>query len=295
MVTVFGVDQPDGYPHFRDQLRALGCAAVASFGHLYWAHPDVFLPYMALDLPDKVLRAAAGVRAAYDLLADGPSRAEFVGQVRWRLHLDFGGLGAPVVCPDYLPPDLVRPGPGEVFVDCGAYTGDTIAVLLGATGGRVGRVVAFEADPVNVAALRAYVGGLPADLRGRIEVRPQAVGAAPGTVRIEPTGTKLSAVGAAGAVAVACVTLDAALAGVAPTFVKMDIEGAELDALAGAAGTIRRCRPTLAVCAYHVQDHLWRVPLAIAAADPTLRLFVRPHGYNTFDLVCYALPAAPPG
>ena len=43
----------------------------------------------------------------------------------------------------------------------------------------------------------------------------------------------------------------------------MDIEGAELDALNGAKATIRKHLPKLAVCLYHVQEHLWEIPLKI--------------------------------
>jgi hypothetical protein len=70
----------------------------------------------------------------------------------------------------------------------------------------------------------------------------------------------------------------------------MDIEGAEMDALAGAAATLARHRPTLAICSYHVQDHLWRIPGRIGKLMPDARLLLRTHCVDGFDLVCYAVP-----
>lgn len=73
----------------------------------------------------------------------------------------------------------------------------------------------------------------------------------------------------------------------------MDIEGSELDALVGAQELIRRANPILAVCAYHRQDHLWRVPLLIHSISDQYRFFLRPHGSEGWDLVCYAVPPRP--
>ena len=89
---------------------------------------------------------------------------------------------------------------------------------------------------------------------------------------------------------VPCVRLDDLLADAAPTFLKMDIEGAEPDALAGAAAVVTRHRPVLAVCVYHVQDHLWSLPLQMAALHPDYRFHLRPYNEEGWDLVCYAVP-----
>ena len=43
----------------------------------------------------------------------------------------------------------------------------------------------------------------------------------------------------------------------------MDVEGAELDALAGGESWLQRTHPMIAIATYHRQDHLWKVPLAV--------------------------------
>ncbi len=73
----------------------------------------------------------------------------------------------------------------------------------------------------------------------------------------------------------------------------MDIEGAELDALRGAAGLLGR-GPRLAICLYHVQDHLWAIPNLVRAAMPRHRFLLRNHGSDAWELVFYALPPEAP-
>jgi hypothetical protein len=85
--------------------------------------------------------------------------------------------------------------------------------------------------------------------------------------------------------------LDSALATVEPTYIKFDVEGFELEALMGAAQVLSRTRPILAVSSYHVQDHLWKVPLLLASLlQERYNFFLCPHGAESWDLVCYAIP-----
>jgi len=93
-----------------------------------------------------------------------------------------------------------------------------------------------------------------------------------------------------GGVVVDCVALDEALGDRRTTYIKMDIEGSELDAVTGAAGIIRTSQPVLAICVYHHQDHLWRIPAAVAGLADEYRFYLRPHLLEVWDLVCYAVP-----
>jgi hypothetical protein len=71
--------------------------------------------------------------------------------------------------------------------------------------------------------------------------------------------------------------------------VKMDIEGAELDALAGARALLARQRPRLAISVYHRPEHLWEIPRAILAAQPGYRLFFGHHMPVKWESVIYAV------
>ena len=75
-----------------------------------------------------------------------------------------------------------------------------------------------------------------------------------------------------------------------PTYIKMDIEGAELEALWGARRILKEHSPVLAICAYHTSDHLWQIPFLIHAIQPDYKLYLRRYAEGAFELVWYAVP-----
>ena len=75
--------------------------------------------------------------------------------------------------------------------------------------------------------------------------------------------------------ALKCVTLDSTISE-APSYMKFDIEGFEPEALEGARRLITQYRPRLGRCAYHVQDHLWKLPLLIHSLNSTLSFLLAP-------------------
>jgi FkbM family methyltransferase len=284
VVTVWGAFGKDRMADRLGQYRRLGARSVVSFVPLYWKFPDGLAPHYGFDLPHNLHHQASEVRAAFDLWDDEASRKEYVSQVRWRLLGDFEALADPANHNIYFPPDLCQLLPDEVFVDCGAFDGDTVNLFLRECRGRFGKIVAFEPDSHNFARLREAVGNHAA-----ISLYHAATGACRSKVRLVAEGGPGSAIGD-GDEEVDCVALDEALQGCHPTYLKMDIEGAELDTLAGARQTIQSEAPVLAICCYHRQDHLWKIPLFIHSLNAGYRFYLRPHDIETFDLVCYAIP-----
>jgi FkbM family methyltransferase len=281
-----------GSDRMRDRinaLRSLGCDIVVPFGPLAWRYPDGVLPQYGVDLPHKVFEQAADVLTAFDLWSDAPSKREYIAQLRWRLFFDFDGMGAPAAETIYFPPDLLRLRPDELFVDCGAFDGDTLRDFLVASNGSFERYLAFEPDPDNCARLNASLAGLPDAVRQRIDITRAAVASTDGTVSFASGDGPSSRVGD-GDLEVEAIALDRFLGDRRPTFIKMDIEGAEPDALAGVSRHIRDDAPILAISCYHRQDHLWSIPLLIHSINSDYSFYLRPHDLEGWDLVCYAIP-----
>jgi FkbM family methyltransferase len=178
----------------------------------------------------------------------------------------------------------------EVFVDCGAFDGDTLDLFLRKSKFAFTRAFAFEPDPANFARLSDAVAFQSSGVKRRIEIKRAAVGEHDGTVRFSAEGTASSSVGK-GDLEVECIALDQHLRDCDPTIIKMDIEGAEPGALRGAARLIREKSPLLAISCYHQQDHLWSIPLLIQSLNPNYRFYLRPHDLEGWDLVCYAIPS----
>jgi FkbM family methyltransferase len=222
-------------------------------------------------MPHKIFEQSESVIKAFSLWADDASQHEYFAQLKWRIFSDFDALSAPVKHEIYFPKDLFTISPEEVFVDCGAYDGDTIRSLLQMQRSFKGNIIAFEPDPLNFQKLEQYSLTLPSGIKENLIINPYAIGAKKSKVRFEAAGNEASFVGA-GNIEVDCVTLDEILVDCKPTYLKMDIEGSELEALEGAQSTIKKNHPILAISAYHRQDHLWRVPSIINSYSDQYRL-----------------------
>ena len=85
------------------------------------------------------------------------------------------------------------------------------------------------------------------------------------------------------------VPLDDVLKNKKVTFVKMDIEGAEPQALRGAENIIRTQKPRLAICIYHDLKHLWEIPFYIKNLVPEYKIYLRHHTNLEYETVCYAI------
>jgi FkbM family methyltransferase len=290
VVTIWRAGGGHRLAHTRQQLLGLGCRRVVSFAPLFWKYAETFLPYYCWDVPHRICEQAVEVRQAFELWSDEASRREYLAQLRWRLLLDFDGLPSPVAHEQYFPPDLFLLSPDEVFVDCGAFDGDTLKSFIGRQGENFKGFVALEPDPTNFRKLESYVSTLGTSLKSKITLSPLAVAARAGKLYFEATGTAAATASVNGTLEVTCAPLDEILADNRPTFVKMDIEGAEMDALIGARGSIKKTLPVLAICVYHQPDHLWRIPLLIWSFSDQYRFFLRPHNEEGWDLVCYAVP-----
>jgi FkbM family methyltransferase len=295
VVTIWGANSSHRFADSRAQLRALGCDVVTSFPQLFWKYPETLLPFYLQDLPSRLLEDRAEVQRGFDVWEDEASRAEYVAQVRFRVNADFDGLSHPVKHPQYFADDLFVWSGDEWIVDGGAYDGDTVRTLSTMYGDRFGHVLALEPDPGNFARLQATVAALPRSARAKVDCRQLALGSQPRTLYLDATGTAASTTSvdaSAGTIAVRAETLDSLVEGASPTFIKLDIEGFEVDALEGARTTIERRAPVLAVCVYHKQDHLWRIPLLLREWRDDYAFFLRPHNEEGWDLVCYAVPRA---
>lgn len=227
----------------------------------------------------------AEFEAAYNLLADDLSRKTFESFLSSKLGGAAEALADVSRKEQYFPKDIIELSDREVFVDGGAYTGDTLLTFMRLTGGRYAGCRAFEPDPATAEKLKATV-----EKRGlqSVTVYNKGLWSAPAALPFAVWhGTSASAVSGEGGVSVEGVTVDH----LAPdaTFIKLDVEGAELYALKGAVETIRRNRPKLAVCVYHKPGDLFEIPLFIKSLVPEYRLYLRQHQPVACETVLYAV------
>ncbi|PTY05183.1 hypothetical protein DB347_17090 [Opitutaceae bacterium EW11] len=147
-----------------------------------------------------------------------------------------------------------KPSEGEVVFDAGAYCGEMTIVFARLVGGR-GRVFAFEPDPANAEFLEANVAA--AGLRNVVVLR-RGLWRTSGRLAFHGGGGLGSHLepGASNAeVEVLGLEEAAEIAGTAPGFVKMDIEGAEVDTIEGSLEFIARQSIRFAIASYHLREN----------------------------------------
>jgi FkbM family methyltransferase len=290
VVTIWRAGGGHRLSHTRQQLRTMHCSCIVSFAYVFWKYPDVFLPYYCLDLPSKIISEREDVLAAFKLLADGDSRQEYIAQMRFRLFLDFDSLPSPSSSVQYFPDHLFDLNSEEVFIDCGAFDGDTIRAFMKRMDSRFKKIHALEPDPLNFRQLEEFIASLPQDVQSRIILHRIAAAEYRGQIGFNATGNASSSADATAMTKVDCAPLDEILSAEVPTYIKLDIEGAEMDALKGAAGVIRQHQPMLAVSVYHQPHHLCRIPSYLKTLCPSYQFFLRSYNEEAWDLVCYAVP-----
>ena len=145
-------------------------------------------------------------------------------------------------------------------------------------------VIAFEPDLANYQLLVQNIQGQSGVFL------PCGVSSSAKTVRFSAGDGEASRATEAGGIPVQMLSIDDAFPEWAPNLIKLDVEGGEYDALLGAAQTLKKYRPGLAISAYHLPSDLWRLGLLISSMQLNYRFFMRAHAYSSFDTVLYAIP-----
>jgi FkbM family methyltransferase len=225
------------------------------------------------------------------VLADKFSRETLRAILRYRLTRRVSCV-RPATYREYQHP-LVRAQPGDEVIDAGAFDGDTAALFLQTMGDRhdAGRIHAFEPSPENFRRLHDRIAR--DSLQHRILPVPAALGAADGeTTFLEDASSPVAsriAVDAPTRVKIRSLDSYCDQHRISPTLIKLDIEGAEHDALRGAQSLIRRSAPKLQICLYHHAPDLWQLPALIKSLHPTYRLYLGHHApHHWSDLILYA-------
>lgn len=195
----------------------------------------------------------------------------------------------------YFDPELIKLKEDEVFVDAGAYIGDTAEQFLEACNGKFEKAFLFELDPVIYEKLCQNVKQLNANSTGAgvIECRPYGLSDFTGQVEIVSGDSTSSVAGRqrrSGGVVAKVTTIDESLSGEDVSFIKMDIEGAEMSALRGSRSLIENRKPLLAICIYHGILDLLNVPLYLKVLVPEYQIYIRHYTDESLETVCYAVP-----
>ena len=175
----------------------------------------------------------------------------------------------------------------EVFVDCGAFDGDTVKQYASFKGGVYKKIFAFEPNLDNVAKLEENVKHLP-----NVIIVNKGTWKEKGELEFEEKGSA-SQIIKKGKVKIPVTTIDEVVGEEKVTFIKMDVEGSELESLEGAKMTIQKNMPKLAICCYHKKNdiiNLYRFIKRFDSSDLKYQLYLRHHSNSAYETVLYAIP-----
>ena len=270
----------------RDYLAVCGYETIVTFPDLHRHFPTALGDRFWLTNQDFYDDCELFLNDAIALWQDEASKELFRANINFRCTYDYSVLPPRSSEPQYFD-ETVPPINSSRFIDCGAYDGDSLAALQ-RKNGTVEAIAAFEPDLDNFRRLSAITSQSAAV--GQAALFPCGVWSK--TTQLYFSGGKGggSGISESGGTMIQCVALDEVLSGFRPTYIKMDIEGAEFEALLGAERMIRNNRPALAVCLYHKPEHLWLIPLLLRSWDLGYSFYLRGYEYSGFDLVMYAIP-----
>ncbi|MBN7573061.1 hypothetical protein C1H57_00400 [Clostridium sp. 2-1] len=201
---------------------------------------------------------------------------------------------------EYFDHGVFRLGKNEGFVDCGAYIGDSISEFLEVTENNFDAIYSFEMDKNNFEILKNNVMKIDEAIANKIECFNCGVW---NEYKVIQYGNEESGSGESCSFykaennlldekqiqSVKAVKLDDVLYNKKVTLIKMDIEGAEQNALRGAEKIITTQKPKMAICLYHRIDAFWEIPLYLKSLVPEYKISVRHHQSNGIGgTVCYA-------
>ena len=193
----------------------------------------------------------------------------------------------------YFPEDVIRIDENEIFIDGGAYIGDTIQQfwnIAKGTGNKPKKIVAFEPDTRNYRVLQKFYGR-----RDNIIIVKKGLSNHKGILYFKEgfqgrsTGSRIVRDANVASGSIAVTSIDEEQECRDATWIKMDIEGSEWDALHGAKNVIKRNKPKLTICIYHSDEDLIRIAEYIHELVPEYRLYIRHHTKREIETVLYAI------
>jgi FkbM family methyltransferase len=224
-----------------------------------------------------------GFRYTFTLFDDDISKKIVLDKVK-RYTMPFKMEHLPL-CESYFP-DFIHLSSEEVFVDGGSYVGDTAEDFIRRTKGIYNHIHCFEPDESNLDMLRRNLSAFK-----NISINSKGLWSENKVLTFSSFGTAASRISGFGEANIPVISLDTyfKLEDSLPTFIKLDIEGSEKEALVGAKEIIQRVRPKLAICVYHKIEDIYVLPELLLKYIPSYHFTLRHYSPDNDGTVLYAI------
>lgn len=224
----------------------------------------------------------------YERMADYRSKYVLNGIIQYWLSFNLEQLYdlGENIYKDYYDLDILDSDENAVFVDLGAYVGDSIYGFVD-TYGPYKKIYAYEIMPSTCETLRKNLAAFD-----NVIINQKGAGEKSQTMYIDESevgqGNKVLNKGDR---EVEVVSLDDDIKE-SISIIKMDIEGAEKDAIKGAMNHIKNEKPKLLVSAYHLSEDIFEIPKLIDGMRDDYKFYMRYNGHQAIwpcDYILFAV------
>lgn len=167
---------------------------------------------------------------------------------------------------------ILNLGDNEVYVDLGAYNGDTIDEFLHYSCGSYRKIVALEPNEKNFQRLKAHCEDMD-----RVELWQLGAWRKNTVLTFNNKAGRNSAIADKG-VHTRVAAVDSILCGTRAGYIKADVEGADFETLLGMKKTLKS-KPKLNFSAYHRFEDIFKLPILINQLNPEYKIYLRHHPY----------------
>lgn len=171
----------------------------------------------------------------------------------------------------------------EVFVDAGCFDGESVKNFVKWSEGQYREIYSFEPDSDCYQECKGILREV-----ANCTLINKGLWNSEATLSFKATGKSDSTICEEGETIIHTCRMDEELKGKKVTFIKMDIEGAEREALVGAEKIIKEQKPKLAISIYHKREDIWEIPGLILEMNPDYKFYIRHYSLRDAETVLYA-------
>ncbi len=251
-----------GYPSLYQKINEI------SKKHILIA-PDVPVSGDGLFAYEYCIEHEKEISDVYSMLEDSISKKTFSDIINFKISGKISYLNSCTTPKSDVFENIINLSAIENYVDLGAYNGDTVLEFIELTGGKYQKITALEPDKKNFRKLLKATDGY-----NNIEAINAAAWDSDTVIAFSSKAGRQSAVSENGT-EIPARSVDSILDGKSCTIIKMDVEGAEKQAILGAKETISKYSPRLMISLYHRNEDIFELPLLIKKLNTKYKLYLR--------------------
>ena len=174
----------------------------------------------------------------------------------------------------------------ETFVDCGVFDGETIKEFISRNNNSFDYIFGFEPDKSNY---ENSINNLKSISTKKLNIFNLGSWHKNDTLRFNSISERVSEIDPNGSVEIKVDSIDNLITDKKVSYIKMDVEGAELNSLRGAEKIIRLNKPKLAICLYHKPEDIYDITYWIDSLELNYKFYIRLHTRFSQELVLYCI------